>query len=262
MKKTNFLLSMLSMVMAAMLSVQLTSCGDDDKKDPGTINPKESIGAFVTKISYNGGTLMSMTYDNQSRLIRMDFSKSYVTISYGSTLTITDNEEGITYTAELNSKGYISSMSGQDGDGYSASISCDYDNEGHLLKMSVRGNDAGDVYTSTIEHTWNNGLLTRVSINSSEDGNTYNATMVYGDYENKQKQFFYGQPMYDNFVCALYAAGLVGVMNNKLPVEMQGTGEGGSQEKASFSYTFNDNGTIKTQTQTQNGRSVDLSYSY
>ena len=48
MKKTNFLWSMLSIVMAAMLSVQLTSCGDD--KD------SVSVSSPSVNISENGGS--------------------------------------------------------------------------------------------------------------------------------------------------------------------------------------------------------------
>ncbi len=216
-------------------------------------------GALVRQISYGEMSLYSMQYDNLGRLTSLICQETDISISYGSVLTIKDNNEGLTYTASLNDMGYISSMK-TGSQGFSASYSFSYDKQGHLLKITGQGKDYDEVFSGTWTQTWSDGNLTRCSVSSDEG--TYNASFTYGNYVNQQHQFFYTVTPYDEITSGLYAAGLLGVTSDKLPIEVQQSGDEYGMEKATFSYTFNEDGTIKTQTQTQNGYSVVLTYSY
>ena len=62
-------------------------------------------------------------------------------------------------------------------------------------------------------------------------------------------------------MCALYAAGLLGVTSDKLPVEIH-ENMGGRQTNSSVSYTYNDNGSIKTQTINSGNRTAVVNYAY
>lgn len=242
--------------MVAMLSVSITSCGDDDD-DGGSIssNGSETAGQFTVSggqkvwvSSISGYDNYTFTYDENHRLTGINGS------------TVSFNPFAISYDGDrfsdikLNKNGYITEMK-YNGDEGNGTIQFSYDGSGHMTHIVWVINFVEDGESGTWRYdgslTWNNNRLVSHKFTEVDSSDP--------DYEPEEYIYQYGDNLYPNIThqwtpCELegelpdlapfFCLGYLGKAGDYLPSECDGS---------TISYTFNSDGSVATASGNGNG---------
>lgn len=232
----------------------LASCTLDEPKD---LDGGDSGNGLVKEITMMGLVkAVSVHYDNQNRVTKINAPAFDYTleINYdGSTIRkmIANGDDGRLEASDirLNSKGYIASfVSIEDNDPEPITQTFDYDNEGHLIKISY--SDGG-----SNNYTWENGLLMAIDeIDPEDPHHTEHFRYTYTDIENKHFQwspFWYGTNGFFNLT------GLFGKAPSKF---IASATEDYDIER--YDYKLNAQGYIRAERAMIEGETITLNYRY
>lgn len=277
MKKKDYNWSLLTIVMMAMLSLGLSSCGGDDDDAGGGSAPtsagvldKDSNKRVKSIGNYN------FYYNDNGQINYITEGNTRYDFSYNPNKIVQTHrgEEEAVYTISYNGLGFITHLDAQmefqeDGKVHiTGSSTLSYDGTGHLIsiKSSSTQNYQGKTKTTTVTATmtWQNSKLmsTLWEESTQQDGqstsyytDTYNYEYAHeiNDYHNKHHQYapslegVYGDEPTDAFAFVK----LLGYGPLYLPIQCVHTwdesttraADSGSTTKR-FSYGFNDDGSI------------------
>lgn len=233
---------------ALAMCLCVASCSDDDDNStPGGgtgIAGKKKLAGIV--LSYWGKNL-SISYDNQGRISRYEWSDGETGVfSYrGNTITVTETSDGevSTSVASLNDDGYMTSVSR----GAQGTVMFTYDDQGQLSKAYFP-----DGWEETI--TWENGNLVKVDAVSS-DGDRETWTYEYTDYESWKGVVYWDDLLIDISIPdtpfnLLANAGYLGKMPKNL---LAGAWYESGDTNISYSYKFGDDGYVSEISGNKNG---------
>lgn len=156
----------------ALIAGFVTSCGDDD-------DDEVFVQKKLVKLT-NGDEISEFKYDSEGRCIAYSFRNENINFknSYkyeGNTITIESDNNGSpeTYSATLNSKGYLETRDFFVGNSKDC-FKYEYDNQGYLIAEYLFYEN-GRVDT-TMKCEWENGNLVRVKKNNGNSIITYKYT--------------------------------------------------------------------------------------
>ena len=175
----------------ALIAGFVTSCGDDDDDDEVFVQKR------LVKLT-KGGESSEFKYDSDGRCVAYNFFKDgeiYVKSSYkyeGNTMTIESYNNGTpeTYSATLNSKGYLESR-----DFVHGKFKYEYDNQGHLIAEYYH-NENGSVDTTKYE--WEDGNLVKKDNGTLVISYKYTNSNYTSPIENKSRFHFFNPYSFDN----------------------------------------------------------------
>lgn len=262
-----------AMALCAVIAPAVTSCGDDDKNEPGGGTVIEIDGERLTSVAgYNIG------YDSEGRPEVISGSYDRINIDY-SRGTITpggsDYDEDEVLNVKFNGKGYISELSSswdyteiEDGVKYqykgSGKATFSYDKDGHISSVRVSSSDVERSQYGTYkyedniasDYTWEEGNLVKIEEEDIEiedgdkevDYETYE--FDYGNNINTYKQMPWAYSdafAFDDEMYVLASCGLFGVGPRMLPSYMTETNDYGSNYSRNISYTLNTYGALSVE---------------
>lgn len=175
----------------ALIAGIVTSCGDDDDDDEVFVQKR------LVRLA-TGGESSEFKYDSDGRCVAYNLFKDreiYFKSSYkyeGNTMTIEsyNNEIQQTYSASLNSKGYLESR-----DFVHGKFKYEYDNQGHLIAEYYH-NENGSVDTTKYE--WEDGNLVKKDNGTLVISYKYTNSNYTSPIENKSRFHFFNPYSFDN----------------------------------------------------------------
>lgn len=282
-----------------MLSVGFMSCSDDDEEEnagvggsgggsdaPAMEAPAVNGAGIQFPVTYvnNGYESTYYRYEN-GRMVQGWGAYEPGFLVTSNPLIVKGGDEDNSYTFQnirLNNSGFITSceLTGTEGDSYTykASLSCSYDEDGHLVleKGTYLDNEGGkEEYTAT--YVWNNGNLVRHEENNMdvEDGEVeygrYVCEMEYAGNKYPNSGVFFeidvmgGGAAFDGF---FFYAGVMGRYSKNIPSKVTIIDYVENAEESCTFVTdvtgveYNDNGSVKAVNTMYDGSSRIYQYGY
>lgn len=281
MKKNIFFVGLLAVMLLAVPTLALTSCGGDDEvgggsgsTTTGVVDPKSGLRLA----SYDDPSYASYTYQytDDGKLAKICGPSESYEFSYApNKVTGTSGDEGeikdMTCSLSYNGSGYITALD-MSWDIYinerkdlsgSEKATLSYDGSGHLIKATStyieRGTNDDETYSSaeswTGVFTWTNNRLEKVVTKwKSDDGESESATITFeydGGYTNPYRQW---SPSLTDVVMGSFLSlsayvGLLGVGPTELPSSSDvewiwSESDEVDTEYAIFDYTFDREGAL------------------
>lgn len=197
------------LIMAVMVSINLTACGDDDDEENTPITQK-----YIETLKYTDDDTeyeLKASYDDKNRLIKIANDDVDFTINYETSTIVYYRKYDYDYrefSFKMNDKNYVTNITATTGSQYTnEEAQFSYDGNGHLINSVYKYKFNNKDYREMSVHQWKDGNL--INIKTGLGDETEQVDFKYGNSINKGNiQPYYG--IYDNSLFRIIATEKIG----------------------------------------------------